>query len=84
MAEKCKGTKREWDMSEIEKGSSVCTHGIPVAVSPAKKSRKNDQVTYFDGKSSDGKIVIRVLSFETGFMKELKEAHDKRLCRCIE
>ena len=43
-------------MSEIDQEvKDVCVHGVPVAVSPKKKSRKNENITYFDGEVSDGK-----------------------------
>ena len=38
------GKKRkisEWDVSEIEETDMACMHGVPVVVSPLKKSRKN-------------------------------------------
>ena len=38
------GKKRkisEWDVSEIQETDTACVHGVPVVVSPLKKSRKN-------------------------------------------
>ena len=34
------GEKREYNVSDIEEGNSVCVHGIPMNLSPIKKSRK--------------------------------------------
>ena len=47
------GKKRkisEWDVSEIEETDMACVHGVPVVVSPLKKSRKNASLSYFHRK----------------------------------
>ena len=51
------GSKREWDVSEIEEGKDVYDHGIPLQVSPVKESRMKKGVRYFDARLSDGKKV---------------------------
>ena len=56
--------KRGEDVSEVD---SACTdmsiHGIVTQLSPVKVSHKNEKVRYFDGKLSDGKKTLRVVSF---------------------
>ena len=71
------GKKRELDVSEIdEEVKDICVHGVPVAVSPKKKSRKNESITYFDGEVSDGKKTVRVVSFNPSLHSKMKEAEE--------
>ena len=58
------GSKREWELSEMEEGKGVCDHGIPINVSPTKESRKAKGVYYLEAKLSDGKHSARVVSFD--------------------
>lgn len=51
------GSKREWDVSEIEEGKDVCVHGVPLQVSPVKESYTKKGVRYFYAKLTDGKKV---------------------------
>ena len=37
-----------------------------------KKSRNNDEVKYFDGKLTDGKVVRRLVSFDPSMLNEMK------------
>ena len=39
------GEKREFNVSDIEEGKSVCVHGSPMKLSPIKKSRKNPDLS---------------------------------------
>ncbi len=71
--------KREYSVSEMVEGKSVCVHGVPVSLSPVKKSRKNPEVTYFEGQISDGKKCARFVSFETGLLAEMEKGKDKEL-----
>ena len=68
------GSKREWEVSEMEEGKGVCVHGIPINVSPAKESRRTKGVYYFEGKLSDGKRSARVVSFDVTQLEALKKA----------
>ena len=51
----------EWDVSEIEESKRANVHGVMMEVSPIKGGR-NANVQYFDGKMSDGKDCVRVVS----------------------
>ena len=68
------GSKREWDVSDIEEGTGVSVHGIPINVSPLKESRKTKGVFYFDAKLTDGKQCVRVVSFDGSHLEPLKKA----------
>ena len=75
------GKKRkmdEWDVSEIETSSEACVHGVPVFVSPTRKSRKNNAVSLFDGQMSDGKKVVRMISFDPSLQSEMKKAQETK------
>ena len=68
------GDKKEFDVSEMEQGKLVCVHGVPVSLSPIKKSRKKPSVSYFDGQISDGKKCARIVSFETSLLPLMEKA----------
>ncbi len=60
------GKKRkvdEWDVSDMEQCSSETVHVIVTELSPVKVSRKNTSVRYFDGRMSDRRKRVRVISF---------------------
>ena len=50
------GSKREWEVSEIEEYKGVCVHGIPLNVSPTKESKTTKGVKHFDMLFTDGKV----------------------------
>lgn len=54
----------DWDVSDIEESQTATVHGVVTHLSPLKTSRKNAGVRYFDGKISDGKRSVRMISFE--------------------
>ena len=54
----------EWEVSEIAESKSTNVHGVVTEVSPVKKSKCNPSVKYFDGKISDGKESVHIVSFE--------------------
>ena len=70
------GSKREWEVSEMEEG--VCVHGIPLTVSPVKESRSTKGVFYFDARVSDGKRCVRVVSFDATHQPVLKKAAEEK------
>ena len=66
--------KREYNVSEIEEGKSVCVHGIPMNLSPIKKSRKNPDLPYVEGEITDGEKCARIVSFDTSLHSEMEKA----------
>ena len=68
----------EWDVSEIEKSHEACVHGVPVVVSPTRKSRKNAAVTFFEGEISDGEKAVCMISFDTSLQAEMKKALESK------
>jgi len=59
--------------------SKSTAHGVLVGeVSPVKTSRKMSDVKYFDGKFSDGKKTVRVVSFEPRLHKEFQDAQQEK------
>ncbi len=63
----------EIDVSEIEcRHEEVTVHGVVTERSPAKVSRKKDQVKYFSGKLSDGKTVT-VVAFDPALCVNLEK-----------
>ena len=48
----------------MEEHSNATVHGMVVEVSPIKTSRKNPDVKYFSGKSTDGKKAATVISLD--------------------
>ena len=75
------GTKRDrpadWDTSQIEISEEACVHEVIVDVSPVKRSRKNDTVRYFHSELTDGKKIIKVVSFDPSLQSVLKDACEK-------
>ena len=64
-----------YDVSELDSPcSQVDINGIVTQLSPVKKSRTNDRVRYFDGKLSDGKKTLRVVSFEPGLRAQMDKS----------
>ncbi len=73
------GNKRDLTVSDLEEESkSVSIHGVPLGLSPVKKSRSNSSVSYFDGKLSDGQQCVRVISFETDHLDCMKRAQNSK------
>ena len=72
------GSKREWDVSEIEESKDVIVHGIPLQVSPVKESKSNKGVRYFDASISDGKKSRRVVSFDASLQPAIKKAEEEK------
>ena len=67
------GSKREWEVSEMEEGKGVCVHGIPINVSPAKESQRTKGVYYLEANLSDGKRSVHVVSFDIAQLEAMKE-----------
>ena len=59
-----KKRKSEWDVSEAEESVGAAVHGVVTQLSPVKVSKRNPTVRYFDGKMSDGRKSVRVVSFD--------------------
>jgi len=70
------------DVSDVvtsSPSSKSTVHGVLVGeVSPVKTSRKRSDVKYFDGKFSDGKKTVRVVSFEPRLHKEFQDAQREK------
>jgi len=68
----------DMDVSDVVTSSPSAkssVHGVLVGeVSPLKTSRKRSDVKYFDGKFSDGKKTVRLVSFEPKLHKEFQDA----------
>lgn len=71
------GSKREWEVSEIDEGKGMFIHGIPVNVSPARESRSTKGVFLFEANLSDGKSSTRVVSFDPGHRVAMKKAEEE-------
>ena len=57
--------EQDFDVSEVDGTySDVNIHGVITDLSPVKVSRKSDKIRYFDGKLTDGKKTMRIVSFE--------------------
>ena len=70
------------DVSDMELStSSGKFHGVVVGeLSPVKTSSKNNAVKYFDGRFSDGKKTVRLVSFDPKLCSRLDEVK-KSGCR---
>ena len=75
MAEKKR--KLEWDVSEAEESVGAAVHGVVTQLSPVKVSKRNPTVRYFDGKMSDGRKSVRVVSFDPSLRSAMESAHTK-------
>ena len=65
--------EQDFDVSEVDAPcSDVNIHGVVTELSPVKVSRKN--VKYFDGKLSDGKKSMRIVSFEPVLRDEMDKS----------
>ena len=75
MAAKCKRECEDLDVSQVESPSTdINIHGVVTQLSPVKVSKKNENVRYFDGKVSDGKKSMRVVSFDPVLRHQTDEA----------
>ena len=55
----------ELDVSDIcESSSSAIVHGVCVSLSPVKSCKNKPDKSYFDGRFSDGKKCVRIVSFD--------------------
>ena len=71
---KMKQPQGDFDVADVEPSSCATVHGMCVSLSPQKIGKRDCR--YFDGKLSDGKKTIRVISFEPKLhskMMQLKE-----------
>ena len=66
---------RGMDVSDVEPSTSSGTfHGVVIGeLSPIKTSSKNSAVKYFDGRFSDGKTTVRLISFDPKLHARLNE-----------
>lgn len=74
------GKKRkleEWDVSEVEESTGAAVHGVVTQLSPLKVSRHNPTVHYFDGRMSDGRKSVRVVSFDPSLRSAMESARTK-------
>lgn len=76
MASPSLGSKRDWEVSEIDEAKGVCVHGIPVNVSPTKESRSTKGVYFFEAQLCDGKKCARVVSFDVSHRPAMKKAEE--------
>ena len=60
------GCKKDWTVSEIEEANDICVYKIPHFGFPAKQSKTNKGVHYFEARLSDGKMARHVVSFDVG------------------
>ena len=51
----------------------MCVHGVPVKLSPVKKSRSGSKVFYFDGQISDGRKCVTIVSFDMFLLPVLEK-----------
>ena len=64
-------------VSEIDsEEKDLCIHGVPISLSPKKKSRRNESLSYFDGSLSDGKKSLRMVSLNTNLFPQMKKAEE--------
>ena len=63
----------EWVVSEMEESAAAEVHGVVTELSPVKVSRKNSSVKYFDAKLSDGRKVVRLVSFDPTLRESLEQ-----------
>lgn len=78
MASPSIGSKRDWEVSEIDEAKGVCVHGIPVNVSPAQESRRTKGVYFFEARLSDGRKCARVVSFDVAHRAAMKKAEEEQ------
>ena len=63
----------EVDVSEVMVCNSATVHGVFIGeVSPVKHSRTKTDVRYFEGKLSDGKKTVWMVSFEQKHWRVVK------------
>jgi hypothetical protein len=89
MAGSISGTKRrlkvedkqsaELRVSEIEEDcGKAMIYGLITELSPVKKSKKNPQVEYFDGKLSDGQKSLRMVCFKKDLHSNIAKAKEEK------
>lgn len=54
----------EFNLCDLKECRSAIIHGVVTELSPVKRSKRDDNVKYFSGQLCDGKISVRVVSFE--------------------
>ncbi len=75
MAQSRKRKSEEMDVSEMEVSNTATIHGVFVGeVSPVKCSRKNPEVKYFEGRFTDRRKTVSVISFEPWLRAEVEKA----------
>ena len=68
----------KWKVEEVETSEldspkeQVTIHGVITEVSPVRKSRNNPNRKYLCGKITDGKKVLKLVSFDTGLQTDLE------------
>ena len=72
------GSKRDWEVSEIDEAKGVSVHGIPMNVSPTKESRSTKGVFFFEAQLCDSKKSVRLVSFDVSHRAALKKAEDEK------
>ena len=69
--------EEDYDVAGIEPSACAKVHGVCVSLSPQKVSKKDCR--YFEGKLSDGKKTVRVVSFEPKLRDKFLEYKDDQL-----
>ena len=70
--------KVDYDVSElVGERSEANVYGIVLDLSPVKKSSRNPQVQYFDGRITDGVKVARMVCFDSKKRALLDDAREK-------
>ena len=68
----------EWDVSEIAKSTTASVHGVVSHLSPVKDSA-NKKTKWFDGRLTDGKKSVRLVSFDPSLRATFDAAkHEKK------
>ena len=67
------------DVSNLIPSKAVTVHGLVVGqVSPIKTSEKNNATKYFEGKLTDRKKVVQLISFESKLKTDFEEAQQNQ------
>ncbi len=75
MAQSRKRKCEEMEVSELDVSNAATIHGVfVVEVSPVKCGRRNPDVKYFEGRMTDGKKTVSVISFEPRLRTEVENA----------
>ena len=67
----------EWDVSEIAKSTAASIHGVVSHLSPVKDST-NKKTKWFDGRLTDGKKSVRLVSFDPSLRATFDVAKDDK------